>query len=177
MRFATLVALLLILQAAGPARAEVTRKSPAAFKVVHKATSKAPAADVFRALGQVDRWWNSRHTFSGKSESLSLKTEAGGCFCEKWAEGSVEHGRVLQTMKDRLLRLQSALGPALELPVNGVLTFSLEPKGTGSELTVSYWLSGDPSLAAGKWAGPSDIVIGDQTGRLIRFVETGKPEP
>ena len=171
------LALMAVLLAGSPVvRAEVDRKAPYSFLIKHKLASTAAPADLYRALAQVERWWSSQHTFSGKSEHLHLKAEAGGCFCERWPEGSVEHGRVIQTKKDRLLRLQAPLGPLLELPVSAVLTFALEPKGTGSELLVTYWVSGDMTLPVGKWAAPSDQVLGAQLSRLIRFAETGKPE-
>lgn len=162
---------------AAPAHAAVTASSPGAFQVEHKVVSKAAPAAVFAALGEVGRWWHGEHTFSGKAANLSLKLEAGGCFCERWADGSVEHGRVVQVAqrgKDRLVRLEAALGPARELAASGILTFSLSAQGTGSALVVTYRVAGEGELT--RWAGPSDKVIGAQLARLVRFVETGKPE-
>ena len=159
-----------------PARAEVVRQKATSFQLEYKVTSKAAPAHLYRALGQIGSWWNSQHTFSGKAANLTLPLESGGCFCEKWPEGSVQHGRVVQTAKDRLLRLQAPLGPLIELPVNAVLTFVLAPSGTGTRLEVYYSVGGDPAYAAGKWAAPSDKVLSEQIARLVRFAETGKAE-
>jgi hypothetical protein len=156
--------------------AEIVRKSPYSFRVEHKAASKAAPAELYRALGQIGRWWSSSHTLSGRADNLSLEIRAGGCFCEKWPEGDVEHARVIETTKNRLLRLQGALGPLRELPVSTVWTFRLEAKGTGTELKVDYWVSGDMTLPVRKWAAPSDAVLAEQIGRLVRFAETGKPD-
>jgi uncharacterized protein YndB with AHSA1/START domain len=168
--------LLLAVLASPQARAEVKQASAASMTVEHNLGTSAAPADLYRAIGQVERWWSSKHTFSGSAANLSLNPEAGGCFCEKWSEGSVEHGRVVQTQKDRLVRLQSTLGPVLELAVTGVLTFSLKPAGHGSTLLVSYRISGDPSHNLRALAPIVDQVLGEQARRLVRFAETGKPE-
>lgn len=62
------------------------------------------------------------------------------------------HGRVIRWERDRLLVIDAALGPLQALAVNGVLTFALEPAGTGTKLTVTYRVSGDPSAALDKLA-------------------------
>jgi hypothetical protein len=167
---------------AAPAAADVTSSAPHALVVEHKLSSTKAPRDLFRALGQVGKWWNKDHTFSGSAANLSLKTEAGACFCERWKEGSVEHGRVIQTQRDRLLRLGAALGPLMDQAVTGVLTFDLRPRPTqapqpgGTDLVVTYRVSGDPSHALASLAEPVNRVIGEQAARLVRFVETGKPE-
>jgi hypothetical protein len=97
------------------------------FLIEQVVSTTSGAAEVFRAVGQADRWWSSKHTFSGSAANLSLKTESGGCFCEKWGEGSVEHGQVVQTQVGQLVRLHAVLGPLLEMGVGGVLTFSIKP--------------------------------------------------
>ncbi len=181
MRSRPLLCLLLILPATA-ARAEVTSSAAHALTVAHKLSTTAPAAAVYRAFGRVDRWWSSQHTFSGSAAHLSLRTEAGACFCERWKDGSVEHGRVVQAERDKLLRLSAALGPLLGLAVTGVLTFHLDPRPAAANqpavtnLIVTYRVSGDPSHGLTSLAGPVDRVIGEQAARLVRFVETGKPE-
>jgi uncharacterized protein YndB with AHSA1/START domain len=169
-------AALLAFAMAGSARGEVARKTPQSFHIEHNAQSKAQPAELYRALGEIGRWWSSQHTFSGKAENLSLELGAGGCFCERWAEGSVMHGRVIETSKDRRVRLSAPLGPLLELPVDAILTFAFEPKGGGTAVNFTYKVSGDPSLMLAKLAPPSDKVLGAMLARLIRFAETGKPE-
>jgi uncharacterized protein YndB with AHSA1/START domain len=161
---------------AAPARGEVKQSSPASLLVEQRLATVTPPADVYKAIAQVGRWWSSKHTFSGSAANLSLQPEAGGCFCERWADGSVEHGRVVQVQRDRLVRLQSTLGPLMDLAVSGILTFALEPQGHGTALTLTYRVSGDPSHNLRALAPPVDQVLGEQARRLVHFAETGRPE-
>jgi uncharacterized protein YndB with AHSA1/START domain len=168
--------------APAPASAEIKSSAAHTLLVEHKLTSTADPARLYRALSQINRWWSSKHTFSGSAANLSLRADAGGCFCERWKDGSVEHGRVIQTARDKLVRLSTALGPMLDMAVTGVLSFQIEPRPAkpagpaGSELVVTMRVSGDPSHTLATLAGPVDGVIGEQATRLVRFVETGKPE-
>jgi uncharacterized protein YndB with AHSA1/START domain len=106
-------------------------------------------------------WWPSDHTWSGDRANLSLSGQAGGCFCERWAGGSVEHGRVVMSMPGRLLRLSAALGPLQEMGVTGVITFALEEKDGTTTLVATHRVSGD---AAHKLEALAPIV--DQVNAL-----------
>ena len=172
----TLLAALLLL--ASPARAAVKKSTADDLTVEHKLPTSVAAADLFRAIGQVDRWWSSTHSWSGSAANLSLKLEAGGCFCERWPDGSAEHGRVIQVQRDRLVRLNAALGPLMDLAISGVLTFQLSPasSGKGTDLLVTYRISGDSTHGLRGLAGPVDKVIGEAAARLVRFASTGKPD-
>jgi hypothetical protein len=182
LRLLPLVALPLFAGLAPPVHAEVKSSAAHTLIVEHKLASTADPAKLFRALSQVNRWWSSKHTFSGSATNLSLRADAGGCFCERWKDGSVEHGRVIQTTRDKLVRLSTALGPMMDMAVTGILTFKFEPRPArpdgpgGSDLLVTMRVSGDPSHALAALAAPVDQVIGEQAARLVRFVETGKPE-
>ena len=171
-----------VLLMVAPARAEVKSSAAHAIVIEHTITSTASPPAVYRAFGQIGKWWSGRHTFSGSARNLSLKVSAGQCFCERWKSGSVEHGRVIQTHRDRLLRLAAALGPLLATGVTGVLSFELEPRpatdslAEGTDLRITYRISGDPSHDLAALGAPIDRVIGEQAARLVRFGETGKPE-
>jgi uncharacterized protein YndB with AHSA1/START domain len=177
-----LLVLPLLAGVAPPARAELKSSAAHTLLVEHKLSTSAEPAKLYRALGQINRWWSSKHTFSGSATNLSLRTEAGGCFCERWKDGSVEHGRVIQTTRDKLVRLSTALGPMMDMAVTGVLTFQFQPRPArpdapgGTDLLVTMRVSGDPSHALAALGTPVDGVIGEQAARLVRFVETGKPE-
>jgi uncharacterized protein YndB with AHSA1/START domain len=175
-RIAILAFLLVVALLEPAARAEVEQVTAHTMRIKHRvATTAAPGA-VFKALGQIDRWWSPKHTYSGSAGSLSLKTEAGGCFCERWPDGSVEHGRVVEVRKDRLVRLQAPLGPLLELGVGAILTFTLEPNGSGTTLLLTYRVTGDATHGLPKLAPVVDQVLGEQVKRLAKLVDTGKPE-
>jgi uncharacterized protein YndB with AHSA1/START domain len=151
-------------------------QAPESFVIEHKVELSGPPSKAYRAISDVARWWDKEHTWSGSAANLSVKAEAGGCFCEKWKDGSVEHGRVIWAQTDKMMRLSSALGPLQELAVSGVLTFALEAKGANTQLTFTYRVSGDRSHNLDKLAPVVDKVLGGQLARLKKFVDTGKPD-
>ena len=171
-----------LLLLAHAARAEVTTSAAHRLVVEHKLTSTVAPAALFRAIGQVGKWWNSQHTFSGSAANLSLRVDAGGCFCERWKQGSVEHGRVILVKRDQVVQIATAMGPLMDLGVTGVLTFELKARpaeggqAAGTDLAVTYKVGGDPGSALTALAGPVDTVIGEQAARLVKFAQTGKPD-
>ena len=162
---------------ASSAHAEVTEKAADHFLVGFAARVEAPAAKVYVAISEVAHWWSAEHTWSGKAQNLSLKAEAGACFCERWAEGSVEHGRVVMAMKNTMLRLDASLGPLQEYALNGILTFRLKPlDDETTELDVDYRVNGSSGSGLDQFAPAVDGVLGTQVDRLLRYVDTGNPE-
>jgi uncharacterized protein YndB with AHSA1/START domain len=93
------------------ARASAADVSPNGFLVRTELTIAAPASKVYDALTrQVGAWWNPQHTYSGDSANLSIDLRPGGCFCEKLANGGVEHLRVIQLRQNQLLRMSGDWG-------------------------------------------------------------------
>jgi len=125
------------------AGAEVKFAAADGFLIEHRFTIPAPAAKVWEALLHPEDWWPSDHTWSGDRANLRWSAEAGACFCERWAGGSVEHGRVVMAMPGRLLRLSAALGPLQEMGVTGVINFALEEKEGSTTLVATHRVSGD----------------------------------
>lgn len=156
-----------------PAGAEVRLATPGLFVVAAEAEIAASPEAVWRALTRIDRWWNGAHTFSGDARRLSLDPRAGGCFCERWGNGqSVEHARVVMVFEHegvRTLRLQGALGPLQEMGATGILTFTIAPHASGAKLTMTYRVSGDPSLGLDALAPLVDGVLNEQFARLVEF--------
>ncbi len=173
-----LLASLTLVLAATPAVAEVKSATADGFVIEHQAQLAVPPSRVYAALGQVGQWWNDEHTFSGKARNLSLQLQAGGCFCERWRDGSVEHGRVLYARNGQVLRLQSALGPLQDMALTGILAFTLEAKGDakdgGTALLLSYRVHGPAGQQLDKLAPVVDGVLGDQFARLQKFLQTAK---
>ena len=176
MQFATCLVVLGLLLAA-PVRADVEEQAADHFVLGFQAQVQAPAAKVYVALSEVARWWSSEHTWSGKATNLSLKPEAGGCFCERWAEGSAEHGRVIMALKNELLRLDASLGPLQDLAVKGTLSFLLTPtEGGTTTLDVEYRVNGASGSGLDQLALPVDQVLAVQIDRLLNYIDTGKAE-
>ncbi len=165
---------------AAPAFADVQSASPGGFVLQAEAEVSASPDQAWRRLLHVERWWNGDHTYSGNARRLSLEPRAGGCWCERWGDGqSVEHMRVVLVMENegvRTLRVVGGLGPLQELAVNGVLTFTVAPLASGAKITMTYRVSGDPTLGLDRLAPLVDSVLSEQFGRLSRYSATGSPE-
>jgi uncharacterized protein YndB with AHSA1/START domain len=159
---------LLIAVAPMPSAAEVVQSSDMGFTVSHKLTIAAPPAKVWAALVQPKLWWQGDHTYSGDANNLSLDPRAGG-WCEKTANGGVEHMRVVHVAAPATLRLTGGLGPLQAMPVTGVMTIELKPVGAGTEATLTYAVAGSGGLAP--IAAAVDSVLGLQWVRLKAATE------
>ena len=159
------------------AHAEVKEAKADSFFIVFSDTVAASAMKTYTDVTQVQRWWSSDHTWSGKASNLSLKPEAGGCFCEKWKDGSVEHGRVIMAMPGKLLRLDTSLGPLQERALTGVLNFWVKNEDSTTTLTVEYRVNGASGSGLDQLAPSVEEVLGAQVDRLRRYIATGNPEP
>lgn len=160
---------------AAPAAAEVIAAQPSGFEVREHAQIAAPPDRVWAALAKVGSWWSPTHTYSHDAANLSLTPEAGGCFCERWAAGSVRHMTVIAAEPARLLRLEGALGPLGQMGVTGHLTFTLTPDAQGTSLDVVYDVGGWAKGGLEALAAPVDQVLGEQVQRLARVAAGGTP--
>jgi len=159
------------------AHAEVKESSADAFFLTYSGPVAAPTATTYADIVQIARWWDSEHTYSGKAANLTIKPEAGGCFCERWKDGSVEHGEVLMAMPGKVLRIRTALGPLQERALTGVLTFWIKNEDSATTLTVEYRVNGANASGLDELAPSVDDVLGAQLDRLRRYIATGNPEP
>lgn len=158
------------------ASSALVQSAASGFIVEHKYHIAAAPDAAWQVLVHPERWWPSEHTWSGDATHLSLAPEAGGCFCESWADGSVEHGRVVHARPGKMLRFSGALGPLQELGVNAVLTVTLAPVDRGTMATVTYRVSGEASHALDQIAPVVDKVIGQQFGGFAALASrTGTP--
>ena len=165
------------LAALGVASAQAAQVSANGFLVRHQVTIGAPAARVYEALaGQVGAWWNPQHTYSGDARNLSIDARAGGCFCERLANGSVEHLRVVHVRQNEFLRMAGGLGPLQGSGVSGSLTWRLSPAANGTTLELTYGVGGYMPDGFEAMAPAVERVLGEQVERLKRFVETGAPD-
>ncbi len=166
-----------VLGAASAARAEVKESAADGFLVTMSATTPAAPAKVYAALAQPQEWWSSEDTWSGNAANLSLKSEAGGCFCERWSEGSAEHGHVIMALPGKLLRLDSTLGPLQEFSLKGILSFWIKTGDDGAtQLVVEYRVNGANGSGLDTFAPNVDEVLGEQVARLVRYIDSGNPE-
>jgi len=176
MKPATMFVMILgLIVSAGNAAAAVSETRENAFTIEATVMVDAPPASTYRDLTRVSLWWDPAHTWSGSAKNLKLEPRAGGCFCEKLADGgSVQHGQVIYAQPGKMLRLHAALGPLQGMAVAGVLSFALAPDGTGTRLTMTYRVSGALTMESSKLATLVDQVMGVQLNRLRDFA-SGRP--
>jgi len=163
MKHLSLAAALMLATGAATASAEVVSATPASFEVSSTVTVAAPLDTVWQTLTQPRTWWDKEHTYSGDSANLYLDRQATGCFCEKLVDkGSIEHARIVTIQPPRMLRLDGALGPLQAEAVTGTLTFTLEPEGEGTKVTVRYVVGGYMRAGGETLAPAVDQVLAHQ---------------
>lgn len=157
------------------AYADVTLQPPSGFTVAQRRTTDAAPAELVDALVHVGSWWGDKHTYSQHASNLRLDPQAGGCFCERWSSGSVEHARVVYADRDAgVVRLVGAMGPLQPLAINGVLTFSLEKAddktGGKPQLVITYRVGGADAATLEHWPNGVDHMIGETADQLARYL-------
>jgi uncharacterized protein YndB with AHSA1/START domain len=159
--------------AATSASAEVKSIADNGFEVSHTRIVRASPQQVYTALGRIGQWWSSAHTYSGDARNMSIRLEAGECFCESVPKdkASIEHGRVIYAHPDRLLRVQGGLGPIQAEGATGVLTWTLKQREGGTEITQSYVVGGYIRGGAKAYASAVDGVMSEQLEALGKYVE------
>lgn len=138
--------------AAVPASAEVVAADDDHFVSRNEAVVEANTTETWLALITPADWWSSEHTWSADAANLTLRPQAGGCFCERipevdngdrfTLEGSVEHMRVMQAYPEVALRMSGALGPLQSEPVTGILTIALSETDQGTRIVWEYNVGG-----------------------------------
>ena len=159
------------------ARAEIVNAGPNGFNLRHvvDAPNVAPPV-VWAALSDIAKWWDPEHTYSGDARNLTLEPLVRGCFCEKLSlYAGIEHATVVYAQPAKTLRLSGAIGPLQEFGVSGVMTWSIEPAGGGSRITLSYNVGGFADRPLADWAPIVDEVLGGQLKRLARYITQGNP--
>lgn len=177
MKRITFVAALMLCAIQLMAHAEVKQSAADGFFLTYSGPVAASTTKAYTDVTQIQRWWSSEHTYSGKAANLSIKPEAGGCFCERWKDGSAEHGRVIMALPGKLLRMETSLGPLQELALKGILSFWIKTEDSATTLTVEYRVNGSSNSGLDQFAPNVDDVLGAQVDRLRRYIATGNPEP
>lgn len=140
---------------------DVVNATKEGFSLRFEKTFNRPASAVYRTIINLESWWDPAHTFSGDAGNLKLDLKPGGCLCEYWEGGAVQHLTVGYVEENSTLRLLGALGPLQQMAVAGSMSFVVTPVDSGSRLVFTYevggyWKDGLASLAApvdGVWAG------------------------
>lgn len=181
---ATLFTALLNLLQVGFAHGAVKEVSAAGFAVQLDTEIQATPEQVYRVLTeQVGQWWNPAHSYSGNGSNLSIRATAGGCFCEQWDKGSVQHMTVVFAAPGKMLRMTGALGPLQSAGVAGSMSLALASAtgngnaSTSTKLQLTYDVGGHISGGFEKIANAVDFVLNEQLTRLKSLIETGQAAP
>lgn len=166
-----------LLALAASARAETSQVTASGFVSNFRAEVQATPDAVWKAIVQLPRWWDGRHSYSGQATNLSLEPRAGGCFCEQWGDGnSVAHARVVMVQAGRVLRMEGGLGPLQDLAAQGMLTLVTGTQDGKTLLRLTYRVNGNAEAGLDKLAAAVDQVMGTQFKRLKTMAETGQPD-
>lgn len=167
-----LLSLLVALGLASPSQGEVATQSPSGFVITASAEVTASPEQTWRELIAPARWWSKDHTYSHDSANLTLDPRPGGCFCERlpgsraMARGGVEHMRVVYADRAKALRMKGALGPLQTEAVEGTLTVTLKPRGTGTRIEWIYVVGGYMRFKPEDIAPAVNQVLGQQLTSL-----------
>lgn len=168
---AALVAICLL--ASAPAAAEVVERHADGFTLRFEVAMETTPEDAYGAVGEIGRWWDGAHTYSGAAANMTLRLEPGGCLCEALANGEVfEHGRVVSADLEDGVILNAPLGPLKASATRADLSFIWPSENRGRTLTMTFVVEG-PGLGA--MADPVNGVMQIQYSRLARYVEYGEP--
>lgn len=167
-----------IMACAMPASAKVSQSDSSGFVVLEAGEVRASPETVWASLVHPERWWNKAHSWTGNARNFSMSPKPGGCFCEALpTAGFAEHARIIFAQRAKLLRLSGALGPLQGEALSGTLTIKIAPSKDGaSTVTFEYVVGGYSRLSLTELAPAVDGVIAEQHRRLLRLVETGRPD-
>lgn len=162
--------------AMGVARAEVVAVADNGFEVKQEAKVAKPPAEVYQALVQVGRWWDSDHSWSGDAANMTLAPRPGDCWCEAMPKGgSVRHLEVVAVEPGQSLRFYGGLGPLQFTGAAGHMNWKLEKMGDATLVTWTYSVGGYAKDGFKTWAPAVDGVLGAALKRFKSYAETGKP--
>lgn len=164
-----LIALGVTVQAS--ALAEVLFIAESGFAIENKIQLGVDRATAWRAFTEdVDQWWPADHTWWGDASALTIDAFAGGCFCERSGANSAEHMRIAYVDSTNVMRMTGGLGPLQGLGMHGALDWVFVSNDQGTEVTVTYRVSGINPDGFADLASIVDQVQGIQLGGLERLL-------
>jgi len=153
---------------ASPVHAAVVGSSADGFTVREEVEFAGPRASAWKRLIDIGSWWDSQHTYSGRSSNLTLTLRPGGCWCEKLENGGfVRHLEVVLMIPERTLRLTGGLGPLQGIGATGALTFTLRSASpTTTTVIAEYSVVGYSHEGLASISAAVDQVLGEQLQRF-----------
>ena len=173
----TILSVVLLLAVAMTASAEIADSAANGFTYKLVLNLQAPPETVYQRLLAIGNWWSSSHTFSGDAHNMSIDAKPMGCWCEKLSNGGgVRHMQVVMVMPGKMLVMTGGLGPLQTMAATGSMRIGLAPANGGTQLQVTYSVTGYVPTGMNSLAAPVDGVLTEQFTRLKIYVETGNPD-
>lgn len=162
---------------AGSVKGDVIATGENGFQIRIIRQIAKPTTEVYDAIvGKIGNWWSSNHTWSGDASNLSIDLQRAAMIEILPDGGFCRHLEIVLHQPGKTLRLRGGLGPLQEMGLDGSLTIKTLAKDDGTEVVLTYNISG---FSPGGFAplGPLvDGVLTEQVDRLVRFCETGAAE-
>ena len=153
------------------ARAEVRAVGDGGFILENTVAVEQDVATTWTAfVEEIDNWWPKDHSWWLDQGTFSIDSHAGGCFCERNGESSAEHMRIVFVDPGKLLRMSGGLGPLQGMGLNGALDFSFSEADGGTEVVMTYSVSGFSPDGFEQLAPVVDTVQALQIGGLKDFL-------
>lgn len=156
---------------ATPAAAEVVSKSANAFTLRFAVGLETTPEDVIVTVGDLPKWWDPAHTYTGAAANLSLALEEAGCWCERLADGSIFEHAMVTAVEPQRVAMNAALGPLHDTATRSDLTFAVGPENRGWLVSMDFVVEGP---GVGAYAEAVDGVMSGAWDRFIRYVEYGE---
>lgn len=154
-----------------PAQAEVQFVSDTGFIIENRIHVAADTDAAWQALvNKVDAWWPKDHSWWLDAGTFSIEPVAGGCFCERNGASSAEHMRIVFVEPGKLLRMNGGLGPLQGMGMFGALDWTLSPAGEGTDITLTYRVTGTNAEGFAGLAPIVDSVQALQLGGLGNYL-------
>ncbi len=159
------------------AHATVTSQSPTGFTVAYEADVTVAPKAAYDDFVEVGSWWNAAsHSYSGDGKNITVDVKPGGCWCETLKNGGfVRHMTVEQADPGARLVFSGGLGPLAFMGVSGHMIVSIQAKGAGSHVKLTYIVGGHDPKDFKDIANGVDGVLGEAFKRYTNFTSTRKP--
>ena len=153
--------------------ADVQHIAETGFILENKIQTDSNSARTWKAfVEEVDNWWPKDHSYWLEAGTFSIDPVAGGCFCERTADGqSAEHMHIAFVDPGKVLRMTGGLGPLQGMGMFGALDFVFTENSQGTEVTMTYRVNGINPGGFAELAPIVDMVQGLQIGGLKSFLE------
>jgi len=141
------------------------------FHIEQTITLNASPERVWKAVTrEVGQWWGFH--IGPNDSDISLDARVGGHFIERWGDGEGELYATVTFMRaGKKITLEGGMG--MSGPGYSKFSYTLEPKGEGTELLLTHYCHGvrDPDVEASFTEGWSQLL----TKNLTEWIHEGKP--